>query len=325
MTALTAGKVRGLTETSTDAGVFTILAADHRDSMRAVLNPTEPAAVPPSVMTATKLALLDGLADLASAVLLDPEYSALQAVSQRSLPGDTGLLCALEAQGYLGDPNARMTTLLEGWGVEKAKRLGASAVKLLLLYRPDSGIAERQDETVAALVADCARYDLPLFLEPVSYGLEADAAPGTADFDTERRTVVCESARRLGAIGPDVLKVQFPADTSVEPDAAAWADACAELNEASPVPWALLSGGDGFDSFTTQVRMACEAGASGFLIGRALWGDFVTAPKTDRPGLLQTIVRPRLESLIEIATESGVDWARRHDLPQFDSHGYTEF
>lgn len=322
---MTAGKVRGLTAASNDAGVFTIFALDHRDSMRAVLDPDDPAGVPAEVMTATKLELLAGIGDLASAVLLDPEYSALQAVAGRVLSGERAFLCALEAQGYLGDPNARVTALLEGWSVAKAKRLGAAGVKLLLLYRPDTDVAEEQDEVVAEVVAQCAEHDIPLFLEPVSYQLDALETPGTGQFGADRRRIVCESARRLGALGPDVLKVQFPADTSGPVDTAAWADACAELNEASPVPWALLSGGDPIESFAEQVRIACEAGASGFLVGRALWGDLVKAPQEERSHLLETVVRPKLAELNATATQSGVDWASRYQLPSFDAAGYREF
>ena len=323
--ALTAGKVRGLTAASNDMGVFTILAVDHRDSMRAVLKPEDPANVPAEVMTATKLDLVAGIGDLASAVLLDPEYSALQGVSSRMLRGDTAFLCAVEAQGYLGDPNARVTALLEGWSVAKAKRMGASGIKLLLLYRPDSDIADEQDRVVADVVAQCAEHDIPLFLEPVSYQLRASETPGTAPIGQDRRRIVCESVRRLGALGPDVLKVQFPADTSAKPDSASWADACAELNEASPVPWALLSGGDPYESFAVQVRIACEAGASGFLVGRALWGDLVRAPVADRERLLGTVVRPRFTELVEIASESGADWALRYDLPAYDASGYRDY
>ena len=38
---LQAGKVRALRATATDDGIFTILAADHRDSMKVMINPDE--------------------------------------------------------------------------------------------------------------------------------------------------------------------------------------------------------------------------------------------------------------------------------------------
>lgn len=323
MAELSAGKVRGLTAAANQAGVFTILAVDHRDAMRAVLDPARPGEVTPGRLTETKLALVRGIGDLASAVLLDPEFSALQAVASRALAGTTAFLCAVEAQGYLGDPNARVTSLLDGWSVAKAKRLGAAGIKLLLLYRPDTAVAEEQDRLVAAVVAECAREEIPLFLEPVTYSV--GDTPGTGRPSADRRRIVCESARRLGALAPDVLKVQFPVDTSIDTDPASWADACAELNEACPVPWALLSGGDSYESFREQVRFACEAGASGFLVGRALWHEFATAPLPDRGRLLEEVVRPRFAELAQIATEAGGDWATRHTLPGIDEVSFRSY
>ncbi len=324
MTMLSPGKIRGLSQVSTPHGIFSILAIDHRDSLRAVLDPSAPDSISAETMTATKLEMLDGLRAGASGVLLDPEYSALQAVAGRAIPGDLGFIVALEAQGYLGDPHARVQTLLEGWGVEKAKRIGAAAVKLLLLYRPDSPAALEQEQLVADVVAECARYDIPLFLEPVSYVSGAADTPGTAQFDADRRETVCESARRLGALGPDVLKVQFPADTSRTSDRAAWADACAELAEASPTPWTLLSGGDSFASFATQVELACEAGASGFLVGRALWGEIVTTPQGPNRRALMDRAASRLSELSDIAHGSGKGWTETFDVPTFGPTSYRE-
>jgi tagatose 1,6-diphosphate aldolase len=312
--APTPGKIRGLTQASNEAGVFTIFAIDHRDSMRVIIDPVRPGRVTAQEMTETKLEFVRAVAQNATAVLLDPEYSAIQAVNSRALTGDTALLCAIEAQGYLGDPHSRETTLLDGWSVGKAKRLGASGVKLLLLYRPGSTIATRQEELVSEVVAACARHDIPLFLEPVSYELGSAETPGTAQFGSNRRDIVCESARTLGALGPDVLKLQFPSDTIGEVDQSEWTDACAELQEASPVPWTLLSGGDPIDSFLEQVRIACEAGASGFLVGRALWADAVKARGADRKALIDSFVRPMFQELVDIATSAGTDWGARYDL-----------
>lgn len=211
---LTPGKIRGLTATSSAEGIFTILAIDHRDSMRVVLDPHDPQGIAPERLTAIKLSLLQQLGGAATAVMLEPEYSAAQAISARALPGDVGFLAALEAQGYLGDPTSRQTSLLDGWGVEKAKRLGASGIKLLVLYRPDGGeVTEVQDRMIGAVVADCARYDIPLFLEPLAYPIEPGLSADSAEFAQKRRSIVIDTVRRLGALGPDVLKVQFPVDT----------------------------------------------------------------------------------------------------------------
>ena len=322
---LSPGKIRGLSATSTAGGIFTILAIDHRDSMRAVLDPGDPGGLPAGALTTTKLELLRALGDEATAVMLDPEYSAAQAVVARALPGHVGFLAAVEAQGYLGDPTARQTSLLDGWSVEKAKRLGASGIKLLVLYRPDSRIADAQDAMISAVVADCARNDIPLFLEPLAYATDAAAPVGSPAFAAQRRHIVVETVRRLGALRPEVLKVQFPVDTIIEPDRAMWADACAELDEAAPVPWALLSGGDPYELFRDQVRIACAAGASGFMVGRALWGDYVTTPVEAKAQLMDEVLRPRFRELASLARDHGRDWGARHVVPEVDERWYLTY
>ena len=316
---LTPGKVRGLAATSTPEGVFSILAIDHRDSLRFVLDPDDPDGIAANTLTAVKLDLLAGLGADASAVMLEPEYSAAQAIVTRTLPGSVGFLVAVEAQGYLGDPTATQTTLLDGWSVEKAKRLGANGIKLLVLYRPDGGAAtEAQERTIAAVVADCAQLDVPLFLEPLLY--ENGAEP-----ESDRGTHLVETVRRLGALGPDVLKVQFPVDVRTEPDEAVWKDACAKLDDAAPVPWALLSGGGSYASFRDQLLVACEAGASGFMVGRALWGEHVKAPQGSRPDLLRGTLRSRFAELAAIARDHGRDWGQRHTLPDVDAQWYRTY
>ncbi len=322
---LTPGKIRGLTATSNEAGIFTILAADHRDALRAILAPQAPDRVPSHRLTEAKLELLRALGADATAVMLDPEYSAAQAICARALPGTLGFLAAVEAQGYLGDPAAHHTTLLDGWSVEKAKRLGANGVKLLVLYRPDvEEIAQRQDEVIAAVVAECARHDIPLFLEPVAYPI-ADERSDAAAFARRRRAVVVGSVRRLCRLQPDVLKLPFPVDVRHEPDRGVWRDACAEVDDAADVPWALLSGGDPYELFAEQVDTACRAGAAGFMVGRALWGDAVTAAPERRRRLRTDVARPRLRDLAERATRVGRAWTDSHDWPEVDEHWYLTY
>lgn len=325
MAELTPGKIRGLAATSSAGGIFTILAIDHRDSMRVVLNPDDPEGVAATDLTATKLWLLRELGGEATGVMLEPEYSAAQAISERALPGNVGFLAAVEAQGYLGDPAARQTFLLEDWGVAKAKRIGASGIKLLVLYRPDSAAADAQDELIQEVVSDCATHDIPLFLEPVAYVTEKGLSADSPEFAAKRRRIVIASVRRLGALGPEILKVQFPIDTRFNDDQSEWADACAELDEASPVPWALLSGGDPYELYREQVRVASRAGASGFMVGRALWKSAVTAPPAQRGSLIENELRPRFRELSAIAQAEGRDWGAIHSGPKADDTWYRSY
>jgi len=323
---LSPGKARGLAAASTRQGVFTILAVDHRDSLRAVLAPDDPSVVPAAEMTAVKLDLLRMLGGGASAALLDPEYSAAQAIVTGALPGNVAFLVAVEAQGYLGDPSAERTSLLEGWGVGKAKRLGASGVKMLVLYHPEGGeVTETQDRLIASVVAQCSEHDIPLFLEPLAYSTDPAAPVGSTAFAERRRSVVVETVRRLGALGPDVLKVQFPVDCNRETDRSSWADACAELDETAPVPWALLSGGDSYDLFREQLHVACSAGASGFLVGRALWGPYVTTRAAERTPAAKRLLRDRFRELSTIATENGRSWRERSKMPAVTEEWYREY
>ncbi len=324
--ALTPGKIRGLATASSAAGTFKILAVDHRDSMRVLIDPTSPEQVPSQTLTDIKMSLLRQIAPHATAVMLDPVYSAAQAIVSHSLPGNVGFLCAIEAQGYAGKATIRKTTLLDGWSVEKAKRIGASAIKLLVYYHPEAGAAtEIQEETIRGVVADCARYDIPLFLEPLYYSPDPDQPLTSEVFRLKRQSIVTETVRQLGALRPDVLKIQFPLDVTLQPDRAAWVDACAQLDDASPVPWAILSGGDPYDSFKAQVEVACQAGCSGFMVGRALWHEVIQTTPDERDAVAQRVALPRFHELAAIADAYGHNWAHKHDFPAMDDRWYQTY
>jgi tagatose 1,6-diphosphate aldolase len=164
---------------------------------------------------------------------------------------------------------------------------------------------------VRAVLEDCHIYDLPLFLEPISYSLDAQFIKGTAEFARQRRRSVVESARRLGALQPDVLKVEFPLDARYEADETAWREACAELNAAVSVPWVVLSANETFETFKRQLQIACEAGASGFIAGRSIWRDAVPLVGSAREAFLTTIARQRLSELVDIAQAYGRPWTER--------------
>ena len=271
-------------------GRFGVLAIDHRDSLRAVLAPDDPHSVSTEAITGLKRELVGVLAAGATGVMLEPEYSIPQLLDG-TLPDGVGFTAALEAQGYAADPEAAPTRILEGWSVGAAAASGAAAAKLLVLYRPDRPHGAAQERVAAEVLAECRRVGIPLVLEPLFYGLTDPR---------DRRRIVLETAERFAAMDPHLLKLPFPVDPSQEPDRSVWAGACAEITERCHMPWTLLSGGGSYQSYRDQVEAAVSQGCSGFMAGRALWGEAALAPPTERPRIIAELVAPRLAELRSI-------------------------
>lgn len=301
------GARRGLEACASPRGTFAVLALDHRQNLRRVLRPDDPASVTYDEMAEFKGAVVRALAPVATGTLLDPEIGAARCIVDGSMPASRGLLVAIEATGYTGPATARVSRVLEGWSVEKAKRMGASAAKLLIYYHPDAENAADQERLVADVAADCRAADLALFVEPLSFSLiEGEKLTGEA-----RRAVVVETARRLTALGGDVLKAEFPYDPGVT-ERARWSEACGELDAASSLPWVLLSGGVDEPTFEAQVQTACAAGASGVLVGRSVWAEAASMEPAARDAFLATTGRERLRRLADLVDAAGRPW---HDRP----------
>jgi tagatose-1,6-bisphosphate aldolase len=312
--SLTIGKISRLQRCAGTDGTFTILALDHRGNLKRAFDPNNPDGVPYEWIVQFKRELTQVLSPQADGMLLDPVYGAAQVIASSALHPDTGLLVAVEKTGYAGDPNQRKTQILPGWSVEKIAHMGAAAVKLLVYYHPDAPNAGYQEAVLQGIAEDCLRYDMPLFLEPLSYSLDPDEKklPSLA-----KQQVVVETARRLTPMGVDVLKAEFPLDIQEEPDRDRWMKACRALSEASVVPWVLLSAGVSFEDFTVQTEVACNAGASGVLAGRAVWKEAVRLKGEARIDFLQTTATDRLVRLKEIVTAWAKPWTDFH--PDLDA------
>jgi tagatose-1,6-bisphosphate aldolase len=86
------GKIRGMQQCSFRRGTFTCSALDHRQNLRRTLNPQSPGSVPDSALIDFKLEVTAALAGESTAVLVDPEYSAVQAVAAGIMPKNAGLV-----------------------------------------------------------------------------------------------------------------------------------------------------------------------------------------------------------------------------------------
>jgi tagatose 1,6-diphosphate aldolase len=331
MKTLSIGKIRGLQQIANPDGIFIICAMDHRGSLRSMIDEENPQEVNPEEMVKRKLELCSTLAPHVSAVLLDPIFGAAQCIGNSVLPKTTGLLVSIEDSGYSGGKEYRITELLDNWNVEKIKRMGASAVKLLVYYRPDLiELANRMLNTAEMVALECIRYDLPFVVEPLSYPV-GDEVNNPAQFAIAKEQLVLKTAQHITALPIDVLKAEFPADLRYEKDKHKLIALCHQLDGASQVPWVVLSAGVDFELFCQEVEIACQGGASGFLGGRAIWQEamYIDDPK-ERVNFLSTVGVDRLKRLNEIAAKYAVPWYKKlglahHELTDTSGRWYQEY
>ena len=334
MEKLTIGKIRGLQQIANPDGIFTICAMDHRGSLRSMIDEEQPGEVSYQEMVERKLELCSALAEHASAVLLDPIYGAAQCIGHNVLPSSTGLLVSIEATGYTGGKENRLTELLAGWSVDKIKRMGASAVKILVYYRPDlKELAGKQLDTVNNVASDCIQHDIPFLVEPKGYPV-GDEIGDPEKFAARKEQIVIETAKDITALPVDVLKAEFPADLnykSYSRDRSELLELCRKLDGSSRVPWVILSAGVDFEVFCQEVEIACEAGASGFLGGRAIWQEAMDIEdKQERVKYLSTVGADRLNRLKEIASKYAVPWYKKYgvsaaELARISERWYQEY
>ncbi len=290
---LPAGTLRALMTLADDGGRFSMIAVDQRPPIFAALaryGNRAPSDVAYEEVAAVKGVLLEMLAPHASAALLDPVWTHPHHL--RQVPGGVGLLSTLEDHAFELEAGERRSRAIPDWNVAKIKRCGAQAVKVLAWDRSDVSAATRdhQDGFVAEIGRACREHDIPFVLELLIYPLPGEE-PGSAEYARSKPRLVLDSVRHFTEerFGVDLLKLEFPAELKRTAEFSAGAfdgqrreavydldevrSYLSELDAAASVPWVVLSAGVGPHEFAFNVELACLAGASGFLAGRAIWYD----------------------------------------------------
>lgn len=307
----TPGKFRHLTRTTTEAGHFIILAIDHRRDLLQGMQTAQSEPMTEAGSAQFKREVVTALLPAgASAVLLDPQVGIARGLADGWLPAEYGLLVPLEETDYTVHPSQRAYKPIPGWSARAIKRIGGDGVKLLIYYHPEAKDAALQREIVERTVEECAADDIPLYLEPIAFSPD----PAKALSSAELTDVVVDSARLFSGMGIDVLKSEFPA-SAAGVDEAAWRAALRRLDEASTVPWALLSAGVSYDIFRQQTVLACAAGASGVIVGRALWAEAVPMPADQRAAWLEDTGKARMADLSAICAASARSFRERTAAP----------
>jgi sulfofructosephosphate aldolase len=248
--------------------------------------------VPDDDLVRFKLAVARTVAQHASGFLIDRTFGFERVADERLLPDDCGLILATDELRHdvAGGP-VEETRLDDAVDPAAARARGAVALKLLVIWRRDADRDARLAMS-AEFVDRCAKAGLLSVLEGV-------VRPGPdEDFDG----LLLEAARELGALRPSLYKAQVPRLGAGSP--AEVGRVCEQVTAAVPVPWVVLSQGVSVADFPGCVRIACRAGASGFLAGRAIWSDALADPAR----LLRTRSTERLRELGEIVDDLARPW-----------------
>ncbi len=334
----TLGKRWGLRRLADARGHFRILAIDQRRPVIQLIargRGCAPEAVGYADIAAVKRLLAEELAPYATAMLADPNFSYPSVVDL--LSPRSGLLVTLEDHRFEDTPAGRKSRTVEGWSVDRIKRIGADGVKVRLWYRPDAGAEVRahQQAFVRGVGRDCAACDIPFVLELQLYPLAPAANPAAdpAAEPTRHAELVLESVREFAQpdYRVDLLKLESPLPIAEfpgedDPTGVAYLQATFDsLSQATGgLPWVLLSAGAAQLPFRNALRRAYRAGASGFLVGRAIWQAAMEAfPDIEacRKGLRSSAVSYMRELAVRTNTEAH-DWAADYaDLRGIDREG----
>ena len=278
---LSAGKLWGLRRLADESGRFKMTAVDQRPPIKNPIREIRGTAEAPwEDVAGVKKLLVETLQEESTAMLLDPHFAYPHAVSVFS--PQKGLIVTLEDSVFEETAGGRLSKEIDDWSVEKIKRVGADAVKVLTWYRPDASPAvnQAQRDFTQRIGEACARYDIPYVFELLVYPL-ADDDEQTTDYvemRTKKPDLVLQSVETFAHpdFGVDVFKLESPLAADDVPgvghaDAKTAQTYFDALAEAAGRPWVMLSAGADMAAFERVLTHAYAAGASGYLAGRAIW------------------------------------------------------
>jgi tagatose 1,6-diphosphate aldolase len=284
------GKIKHMNALSNERGVIAAAAMDQRGSLKkslATARGVDQKDIPDSMMEEFKTAVSRILTPYASAILLDPEWG-LPAAKARSK--NAGLLLAYENSGYDNTKPGRLPDLLPNLSVKRLKEdLGADAVKILLYYAPDDDpkVNDIKSAFIERIGAECETYEIPFFLEFVSYDPKGGDEKGF-EFAKKKPKIVTAAMTEFSKpfYRVDVLKVEVPVNANYVEGSSVFkgqvaytrAEALDHYRHAASVakkPFIYLSAGVSNAEFIESLGMAGESGTdySGVLCGRATWKD----------------------------------------------------
>ena len=270
-------------------GTLAIIAMDQRNTLRRMFTAVGVEATIDDLRQA-KIDVAQHLTPHATGILLDPDFG-VPAVLVAAEPSDRGT--------YNGEPRThRIPEQNATW----VRDMGGHAVKFLVMMNPARTIGAGEPDLTAEtlqvvreVVEDCRAVGIPSVIENLIYAL-----PGSEPMTLQQREdAIVESAVLLTELNPDLLKLEYPGSAA----------ACRRLADVLTVPWAVLSAGVDFDTFTDVIRVSCDdGGASGFIAGRSVWKESIGLVGEERQTFLSEVAVPRLTNLREAIAGRARPW-----------------
>lgn len=276
-------------------GRYAMLALDQRESLRGMFPPRDNGLfVDDDALRSFKSLAIDILTPYASAVLLDRGLG-LTDHRPSQIAENCGLIVAVDVLHQLTGNEITSVSFDESITTDYLKHTGADAIKLLVLWRRNSGKDEREKLVARALqlAQDAGVVSL------VEGIVRPDGDNGWSSV-AERHDAILACASELSALDPDIYKAEVPG--YIPSDVSLVSAQSAEMTRIVGRDWVVLSNGVQTVDFPAAVAEAIDGGASGFLAGRAIWADAVP---TANPGdSLRGRSVDRLKSLAAIVSDA---------------------
>ena len=211
---------------------------------------------------------------------MDPVYSVPSLIPSSK---SKGLIITLEDHNFIEKGKGRYSKNIKNWTVEKIKRIGGDAVKVLAWYRPDADqkSIKHQKKYIETIGKQCEKYDIPFLLELLVYPFKNEIGY-SKDYKEQldkNQNHVINSVKEFSKAKykVDIFKLESPVDSSQLQNSKftkTTEDAFKQLSKATRnIPWVMLSSGMSKKSFLNCLKLAYKNGASGYLAGRTIWLD----------------------------------------------------
>ena len=211
------GKLIHLKKLCTENNHFQMLAVDQRPPIFNIISQATGKEHTYSQVVECKKLITSHMSEFATAILMDPHYSLSNLLPFNK---SKGLVITLEEHSFTETKKGRYSKNIPNWSVEKIKRAGGDAVKVLAWYRPDaeSKSIEHQKNYVREIGQECEKYSIPFLLELLVYPFQDDENHTTEYQEQKQKKTqhVIDSVKEFAKdeYKVDIFKLESPVDSS---------------------------------------------------------------------------------------------------------------